>query len=87
MPPREVFEPAVKNLPASVVPADNHLSGCLEPSCENLSQAGKLPGRVIIMKEDFMRFKQKGLMWPDGSGGAYELFPAPDSVAGVLFGN
>jgi len=71
--PREVFEPAVKNLAASVIVAHNHPSGCLEPSDEDVSltrrlaQAGKLLGievldHVIVTKEGFMSFKQKGLI-------------------------
>jgi DNA repair protein RadC len=71
--PREVFEPAVKNLAASVIVAHNHPSGCLEPSDEDLSltkrlaQAGKLLGielldHVIVTREGFMSFKQKGLL-------------------------
>ncbi len=71
--PREVFEPAVRNLAASVIVAHNHPSGCLEPSDEDLSltkrlsQAGKLLGielldHVIVTKEGFMSFKQKGLL-------------------------
>jgi DNA repair protein RadC len=71
--PREVFEPAVKNLAASIIVAHNHPSGCLEPSDEDLSltkrlsQAGKLLGielldHVIVTREGFMSFKQKGLM-------------------------
>ncbi len=71
--PREVFEPAVKNLAASVIVAHNHPSGCLEPSDEDLSltkrlaQAGKLLGielldHVIVAREGFMSFKQKGLL-------------------------
>lgn len=71
--PREVFEPAVKNLAASVIVAHNHPSGCLEPSDEDLSltkrlaQAGKLLGielldHVIVARDGFMSFKQKGLL-------------------------
>ncbi len=71
--PREVFEPAVKNLAASVIVAHNHPSGCLEPSDEDLSltkrlaQAGRLLGielldHVIVSREGFMSFKQKGLL-------------------------
>ncbi len=71
--PREVFEPAVKNLAASVILAHNHPSGCLEPSDEDLSltkrlaQAGKLLGievldHVIVTKEGWLSFKQKNLM-------------------------
>lgn len=71
--PREVYEPAVENLAASIIVAHNHPSGCLEPSDEDLSltkrlsQAGKLLGielldHVIVTKEGFMSFKQKGLL-------------------------
>lgn len=71
--PREVFEPAVKNLAASVIVAHNHPSGCLEPSDEDLSltkrlsQAGKLLGielldHVIVASGGFMSFKEKGLL-------------------------
>lgn len=71
--PREVFEPAVRNLAASVIVAHNHPSGCLEPSDEDLSltkrlsQGGKLLGielldHVIVTREGFMSFKQKGLL-------------------------
>lgn len=71
--PREVFEPAVRNLAASVVVAHNHPSGCLEPSNEDrsltkrLCQAGKILGielldHVIVTAADCMSFKQKGLI-------------------------
>jgi len=71
--PREVFEPAVRNLAAGIILAHNHPSGCLEPSDEDLSltkrlvQAGKLMGieildHVIVTKEAFMSFKQRNLM-------------------------
>ena len=71
--PREVFEPAVRNLAASVIVSHNHPSGCLEPSDEDLSltkrlsQAGKLLGielldHVIVARSGFMSFKEKGLL-------------------------
>lgn len=71
--PREVFEPAVRNLAAGIILAHNHPSGCLEPSDEDLSltkrlvQAGKLLGieildHVIVTKDAFTSFKQKGLI-------------------------
>lgn len=71
--PREVFEPAVKNLAASIIVAHNHPSGCLEPSDEDLSltkrlvQAGKLLGievldHVIVSAAGFMSFKEKNLL-------------------------
>jgi len=71
--PREVFEPAVKNLAASVIVAHNHPSGNLEPSQEDidltkrLAGAGKLLGielldHVIVSKEGFSSFKEKGFI-------------------------
>ena len=71
--PREVFEPAVKNLAAGIIVAHNHPSGCLEPSDEDialtkrLSQAGQLLGielldHVIVSTGGFMSFKEKGLI-------------------------
>lgn len=71
--PREVFEPAVRNLAASVIVAHNHPSGCLEPSDEDLSltkrlvQAGKLLGielldHVIVARGGFCSFKEKNLI-------------------------
>lgn len=71
--PREVFEPAVKNLAAGVIVAHNHPSGCLEPSDEDisltkrLSEAGRLLGielldHVIVAKGGWLSFKEKGLL-------------------------
>lgn len=40
--PREVFEPAVRNLAASIILAHNHPSGDLKPSREDLSITKKL---------------------------------------------
>ncbi|MCG2726876.1 MAG: DNA repair protein RadC [Elusimicrobia bacterium] len=71
--PREVFEPAVKNLAASIILAHNHPSGTLEPSPEDLSlnkrlvEAGKILGiqvldHMIVTKNEFSSFKEKGLM-------------------------
>lgn len=71
--PREVFEPAVRNLAASIIVAHNHPSGNLEPSDEDialtrrLAQAGKLLGielldHVIVSKEGFKSLKEKGLL-------------------------
>ncbi len=70
--PREVFEPAVKNLAVQVILAHNHPSGDLEPSEEDievnkrLSAAGNILGitvldHVIVTKTGFMSFKEKGL--------------------------
>ena len=71
--PREVFEPAIRNLAAGIILCHNHPSGCLEPSDEDLSlnkrlvQAGKLLGvevldHVIVARDGFASFKQKNLM-------------------------
>ena len=71
--PREVFEPAVKTLAASLIVAHNHPSGNLEPSQEDidltkrLAGAGKLLGielldHVIVSKDGFSSFKEKGLI-------------------------
>lgn len=70
--PREVFEPAIKYLSVQVILAHNHPSGELEPSEEDLTvnkrlvEAGKLLGievldHVIVTKDSFMSFKEKGL--------------------------
>ena len=71
--PREVFEPAVRNLAASIILAHNHPSGCLEPSDEDLSLTKRLvsPGKllgievidhIIVTKDGFISFKQKNLL-------------------------
>jgi len=70
--PREVFEPAVKNLAAQVILAHNHPSGNTEPSEEDiiltkrLVEAGKILGievldHVIVARKGFLSFKEKGL--------------------------
>jgi DNA repair protein RadC len=71
--PREVFEPAVKNLAAQVILAHNHPSGDPEPSEDDLElnkrlvEAGKILGievidHIIIGKAGFLSFKEKGLL-------------------------
>lgn len=71
--PREVFEPAVKNLAAQVILAHNHPSGDPEPSKDDLElnkrlvEAGKILGievidHIIIGKAGFLSFKEKGLL-------------------------
>ncbi|MFH1771845.1 MAG: DNA repair protein RadC [Candidatus Omnitrophota bacterium] len=71
--PREVFEPAVKNLAAQVILAHNHPSGDPEPSEDDLEitkrlvAAGKLLGievidHIIVVKDKFFSFKDKGLL-------------------------
>ena len=71
--PREVFEPAVKNLAAQVILAHNHPSGDPEPSEDDLEinrrlvEAGKILGievidHIIVTVNGFLSFKDKGLI-------------------------
>lgn len=71
--PREVFEPAVKNLAAQVIVAHNHPSGDSEPSEDDLTiskrliEAGKILGievmdHIIVSRNGYFSFKEKGLM-------------------------
>jgi DNA repair protein RadC len=71
--PREVFEPAVKNLAAQIIVAHNHPSGDPEPSeddliiTKRLVEAGKILGielidHVIIAKNSYASLKEKGLI-------------------------
>lgn len=71
--PREVFEPAVRNLAAQVILAHNHPSGVVSPSDEDLEmtkrlvKAGEILGievidHVIVSKDKFLSFKKEGLL-------------------------
>jgi len=71
--PREVFEPAVKNLAAQVILAHNHPSGDPEPSEDDLTlnkrlvEAGKILGvevidHIVVSKSGYFSFKEKGLL-------------------------
>ena len=71
--PREVFEPAVRNLAAQIIVVHNHPSGDPEPSEDDLEitkrlmESGKILGielidHLIITKERFFSFKEKGLI-------------------------
>lgn len=71
--PREVFEPAVRNLAAQIILAHNHPSGDLEPSEDDLTitkrlvEAGKIMGievidHIIVVKNGFLSFKEKNLI-------------------------
>lgn len=71
--PREVFEPAVKNLAAQILLAHNHPSGDSEPSEEDLeinkrlSEAGKILGievidHIIVTRNSYFSFKEKELL-------------------------
>lgn len=71
--PREVFAEAIKNKAASVIFVHNHPSGDPEPSEDDLTitkrliEAGKILGievvdHIIITKNGFLSFKEKGLI-------------------------
>jgi len=71
--PREVFEPAVKNLAAQIIVAHNHPSGNPDPSEDDLKitkklvAAGKILGievvdHIIVTKKSFFSFKEKNLL-------------------------
>jgi len=71
--PREVFEPAVRNLAAQIILAHNHPSGEPEPSEDDLEitkrlvEAGKIMGievidHIIVVKNGFFSFKEKNLI-------------------------
>lgn len=71
--PREVFEPAVRNLAAQIILAHNHPSGDPEPSEDDLEitkrlvESGKILGieivdHIIITKTGFISFKEKNFI-------------------------
>jgi len=71
--PREVFEPAIRNLAAQIILAHNHPSGDPEPSeddlllTKKLVESGKILGievidHIIITKTGFISFKEKNLI-------------------------
>ena len=71
--PREVFEPAVRNLAAQIILAHNHPSGDPEPSEDDLEitkrlvESGKILGieivdHIIVVKNGFLSFKDKNLI-------------------------
>lgn len=71
--PREVFEPAIKNLAASIILAHNHPSGDTNPSLEDLSitkklvDSGKLLDihvldHIIVTKDSYSSLKEQGLI-------------------------
>lgn len=72
--PREVFEPAIRDLAAQIIICHNHPSGNLEPSKEDiivtnrLVEAGKILGievldHIIVTTDGYMSFKEKNLLW------------------------
>jgi len=71
--PREVFEPAVRNLAAQIILAHNHPSGDPEPSEDDLEitkrlvESGRILGieiidHIIVAKNGFISFKEKKLI-------------------------
>jgi len=71
--PREVFEPAVRNLAAQIILAHNHPSGDTEPSEDDLEitkrlvEAGKILDieiidHIIVVRNGFLSFKEKNLI-------------------------
>ena len=71
--PREVFEPAVRNLTAQIILSHNHPSGDPEPSEDDLEitkrlvESGKILGievidHIIVAKNDFFSFKEKEII-------------------------
>jgi DNA repair protein RadC len=71
--PREVFEPAIRNLAAQIILAHNHPSGDPTPSEDDLEitkrlvEAGKILGievidHIIVTKNNFYSFKEKDLI-------------------------
>ncbi len=71
--PREVFEPAIKQLAAHLILAHNHPSGDLEPSIEDikvtqrLSSAGEITGidiidHIIVSSKGYVSLKEKKLI-------------------------
>jgi DNA repair protein RadC len=71
--PREVFEPAVRNLAAQIILAHNHPSGDPEPSEDDLEitkrlvESGRILGieiidHIIVAKNGFISFKERRLI-------------------------
>ncbi len=71
--PREVFEPAVRNLAAQIIVAHNHPSGDTEPSKEDLEitqklvEAGDILGieiidHIIVAKDYYLSLKEQGFL-------------------------
>lgn len=71
--PREVFEPAIKNLASGIILVHNHPSGITEPSeedlivTEKLCEAGELLDirildHVIVTEKSWFSFKERGLI-------------------------
>ena len=72
--PREVFEPAIRNLASSVILAHNHPSKNMEVSVEDIKLTEKLIqsgaildievlDHIIITDDGYISFKEKGLLF------------------------
>ena len=72
--PREIFEPAIRNLAAQIIIVHNHPSGNSDPSKEDLEitkklvEAGKILGieivdHVIVSKSGLVSLKERGAMY------------------------
>lgn len=71
--PREVFEPAIRNLAASIILVHNHPSGTLQPSTNDnlltlkLKDAGNIVGieirdHIIVSNVGYLSYQEKGLL-------------------------
>jgi DNA repair protein RadC len=71
--PREVFEPALRNLAAAIIVAHNHPSGTLEPSHDDLQitkqlrETGTILGipvvdHIIVTSREYLSFEQCGFL-------------------------
>lgn len=71
--PREVFEPAIRNVAAQVLVSHNHPSGVVTPSVADkqittrLARAGEILGielidHVIVTQKDWLSFKEEGML-------------------------
>lgn len=71
--PREVFEPAVKNLAAQIIVAHNHPSGDIEPSNDDIEitkrlvESGRILGieiidHIIVTRNGFLSFSERKLI-------------------------
>jgi len=71
--PREIFEPAVKNLAAQIILVHNHPSGNCQPSDEDIKttkqliEAGKIMGieiidHIIVTEKEYLSMKEKGII-------------------------
>ena len=71
--PREVYEPAVKNLAAQIILVHNHPSGNCQPSDEDIKttkqliEAGKIMGieiidHIIVTEKEYLSMKERRII-------------------------